>query len=106
MITALLRWILISSRRMTGEGVKDDNFSLVIPAPEPESSGATTICISILNLDIKKVPTLMTKLNQEKKLSIGTRNIDGFNWGRFPPSEKRGKFDAPMKNPDTPNILF
>ena len=60
----------------------------------------------IIALDIKKVPTLMTKLNQEKKLSIGTRNINGFNWDRFPPSEKRGKFDAPMKNPDTPNILF
>ena len=40
-------------------------------------------------LDIKKVPTLTTKLNQEKKLSIGTRNINGFNWDRFPPSEKK-----------------
>lgn len=61
----------------------------------------------IIAFDTKKVPTLTTKLNQEKKLSIGTRNIDGFNWGRFPLSKKkRGKFDAPMKNPDTPNILF
>ena len=32
------------------------------------------------SLDTKKVPTLTTKLNQEKKLSIGTRGI-GFFWG-------------------------
>ena len=50
--------------------------AFVIPDPEWVSGEITNLCVSIpIILGIKKVPTLTTKLNQEKKLSIGTRGI-------------------------------
>ena len=63
------------------------------------------IIIIINNFGYKKGANAYDKIKSRKKLSIGTRGI-GFNWDRFQPSEKKGKFDVPMKNPDTPNIFF
>jgi hypothetical protein len=47
-------------------------------------------------LNIKKVPTLTTKLNQEKKLSIGTRRVISFYFW-IAPSKPPPKTDKNAK---------